>query len=127
MSPMRKITLASSISLPADIVTESIGILAIKGAGKSTSARRLVEQVFQAGQQSVVIDPKGDWFGLLFGKDGESPGLPFVVLGGEHGHIPLEVNAGPLVARLAAIDRANIVVDLSDFRKHEVTRFMTFF
>src|SRR4051794_21146958 len=91
----KKIHLSASVSLPVDVVTESIAILAIKRAGKSTTARRLVEQLFNAGQQCVVVDPKGDWWGLLYGRDGKSPGLPFVVLGGEHGHIPLESGAGP--------------------------------
>jgi uncharacterized protein len=126
----QQIHLAEGTSLPVDIVTESIAILAIKRAGKSTTARRLVEQLYGAGQQCVVVDPKGDWWGLLYGKNGQSPGLPFVVLGGEHGHVPLTGDlqkTGELVARLAAIERANMVIDLSSFRKHEVTKFMTFF
>jgi hypothetical protein len=130
-----QIVLAHNLRLPADIATESIAILAIKRAGKSTTARRLVEQLFHAKQQCVVVDPKGDWWGLLYGRDGKSPGLPFVVLGGEHGHIPLESGAGPqaiekngeLIARLAAVERVSMVIDLSQFRKHELARFMTFF
>jgi hypothetical protein len=124
---MKTLHLGAGVRLPADLVTESLAILAIKGAGKSTTGRRLVEQIFHAGQQTVVVDPKGDWWGLLFGRDGETPGLPFIVLGGEHGHIPIAADAGALVARLAAVERASLVLDLSDFRKHEVTRFMTFF
>jgi hypothetical protein len=81
------------------------------------------------------VDPKGDWWGLRYGADGKSPGLPFVVLGGQHGDIPLESGTGPqaiekngeLIARLAAIERVSMVIDLSQFRKHEVARFMTFF
>jgi uncharacterized protein len=80
-----------------------------------------------AKQQVVVADPKGDWWGLLFGRDGKSPGLPFVVLGGEHGHIKLESGAGELVARMVVTERVSLVLDLSEFRKHEVATFMTAF
>lgn len=126
----KKIELATDAKLPIDIVTESIAILAIKRAGKSTTARRLVEQLYYADQQCVVVDPKGDWWGLLYGRDGKSPGLPFVVLGGEHGHVPLTGDfqkTGEIVARMAAVERVNMVIDLSEPRKHEVTKFMTFF
>jgi hypothetical protein len=119
--------LADNLKLPIHIVTESIGILAKRRAGKSTTARRLTEQLQKAKQQVVVADPKGDWWGLLFARDGKSPGLPFVVLGGEHGHIPLEVGAGELVAKMVVTERVSLVLDLSQFRKHEVAIFMTAF
>jgi len=49
------------------------------------------------------------------------------VLGGEHGHIPLEVGAGELVAKMVVTERVSLVLDLSQFRKHEVSTFMTAF
>lgn len=119
--------LADNLKLPIHLVTESVGILAKRRAGKSTTARRLAEQLEKAKQQVVVADPKGDWWGLLFARDGTSPGLPFVVLGGEHGHIPLEVGAGELVAKMVVTERVSLVLDLSQFRKHEVSTFMTAF
>lgn len=121
------LTLAAGLRLPVHLVTESVGILAKRRAGKSTTARRLTEQLHRAKQQVVVVDPKGDWWGLLFGVDGKSPGLPFVVLGGEHGHIKIEVGAGELVARMVVSERVSLVLDLSEFRKHEVATFMTAF
>ncbi len=119
--------LADGLRLPVHLVTESVGILAKRRAGKSTTARRLAEQLHKAKQQVVVADPKGDWWGLLFGIDGRSPGLSFVVLGGEHGHIKLEAGAGELVARMVVTERVSLVLDLSEFRKHEVATFMTAF
>lgn len=121
------IQLAKGLRLPLQVVTESAAILAKRRAGKSTTARRLTEQLHKAKQQVVVADPKGDWWGLLFARDGKSPGLPFVVLGGEHGHIPLEVGAGELVAKMVVTESVSIVLDLSQFRKHEVATFMTAF
>lgn len=122
-----KIRLSSKLALPVDVVTESIAILAKRRAGKSYTARKLVEQLYQAGQQVVVVDPKGDWWGVRSAADGKAPGLPIVVLGGEHGDVPLEAGAGELVAKLVVEERVSVVLDLSRFRKHEVATFMTGF
>lgn len=40
------IRIADNLSLPLEVVTESIAILAIKRAGKSYAARRLAEQLY---------------------------------------------------------------------------------
>jgi uncharacterized protein len=130
MMAKKTVRLAPGLSLPVDIVTESIACLAIKRAGKSSTCRRIVEQLYDAGQQVVVLDPKGDWWGIQFGRDGHSPGLPFVVVGGEHGQVPLTgdfLKLGEIVARMAAVERVNMVIDLGSLRKHEVTKFCTFF
>jgi hypothetical protein len=50
----------------------------------------------------VIVDPKGDWWGLRSAADGHSPGLPIVILGGERGDVPLEVGAGEVIAKLVA-------------------------
>ncbi|MGI0149891.1 MAG: helicase HerA domain-containing protein, partial [Thermoplasmata archaeon] len=121
------IRLASTLSLPVDLVTESIAILARKRAGKSYTARRIIEGLYRTQQQIVIVDPKGDWWGIRSSKDGTGPGLPIVILGGEHGDIPLEVGGGDLVARLVAEDRVSILLDFSSFRKHEVATFSTAF
>ena len=122
-----KLHLAENLTLPLDLVTESVGILAKRRAGKSTTARRLTEQLHKAKQQIVVVDPKGDWWGLLFARDGKSPGLPFIVLGGEHGHADLDAGAGEVVGRLVVEERVSVILDLGKFRKHEVATFMTAF
>lgn len=122
-----KIRLADNLTLPIELVTESVGILAVKRAGKSHTAKKLTEQLHRAGQQVVVVDPKGDWWGLRSSADGKSPGLPFVVLGGEHGDVPIEPGAGELVAKLVVEQRVSLVLDLSELRKHQVSTFMVGF
>lgn len=122
-----KLQLAKDLTLPLDAVTQTIAILAKRRAGKSYTMRRLAEQLFVAGQQIVLVDPKGDQWGIRSSADGKQPGLPIVILGGERGDIPLEVSAGELVAKLVVEDRVSVLLDLSLFRKHEVATFMTAF
>ena len=122
------IRIASNLSLPDDTVTQTIGVLAKRRAGKSYFARRLAEQFFRSGLQVVIIDPKGDQWGIRSAADGRGPGLPIIILGGEHGDIPkLETSSGEVVAKMIVEERVSALLDLSFFRKHEVATFMTGF
>ncbi len=119
--------LADNLSLPVDTVTQAVGILAKRRAGKSYTARRFAEQLHRAGQQIVIVDPKGDWWGIRSSSDGKSPGLPVVIIGGERGDVPLEAGSGEVVAKLVVEERVSVLLDLSFLRKHEVATFMTAF
>jgi hypothetical protein len=122
-----KLKIAENLSLPVEVVTQAIAIIAKRRAGKSYLMRRLVEQLHLAGQQVVLVDPKGDQWGIRSAADGKAPGLPFVILGGERGDAPLEASGGEVVAQLVVKERVSAVLDLSLFRKHEVATFMTAF
>lgn len=125
--PTTVLDVAEGLTFPVDAVTETFGILGIRGSGKTTTARRMVEQITMAGQQSVVIDPLGVWWGLRSSADGEREGLPFIVLGGEHGDVPISEDSGELIADLVIDDHLPAVVDLSEMRKGAQRRFMTAF
>lgn len=119
--------LAPTLALPLEAVTQTFGVLAKRGMGKSYLAAVLSEELLGAGLQVCVVDPVGVFWGLRAGADGKGPGLPIVVLGGDHADAPLEVTAGELMATLVVDERLSVVLDLSRFRKGEQTRFMTDF
>lgn len=119
--------LADDLRLPLDVVTQTMAILAKRRAGKSYTMRRMVEQLVTASQQVVLVDPKGDQWGIRSSADGKGAGLPLVILGGERADVPLEPSAGEMVAKLVVEERVSAVIDLSLFRKHEVATFMTGF
>lgn len=112
------------LELPVDFVTSTQAILAKKGSGKSYTASVQAEELLGAGQQIVVIDPTGAWWGLRASADGKAAGFPIAVLGGEHGDVPLEVSAGEVIADAIAAEHFSCVLDLSLFRKAESLRFM---
>ena len=118
------ITIAGNLDLPLDVVTQSLAILARKRAGKSYTGRRFAEELLEANQQVVILDPKGDWWGIRWGANGKTPGFPVVVLGGEHGDLPLEKNAAETIARLIVEERVSVLLDLSDFKKYEIPIFL---
>jgi len=118
---------AKDLSLPLDIVTQSIGIIAKRRAGKSYTMRKIVEELLRCKQQVVLVDPKGDQWGLRSAANGKDPGYGIIILGGEHQDVPLEVNSGEIVAKLVVEEHVSVLLDLSLFRKHEVATFMTGF
>jgi CRP-like cAMP-binding protein len=127
LTKRKSLAIAEGLHLPLELVTETFAIVAKRRVGKSYTARRIAEQLFRADLQIVVVDPKGDWWGIRSDADGKGPGLPILILGGEHGDVPLEAGSGELVAKLVVEERVSLLLDLSLFRKSEVATFMTAF
>lgn len=126
-TPLPGLRLSDDFSLPLEAVTETFAILAKRGAGKTYAASVLAEEMLKAGQTVVVADPVGVWWGLRASSDGQGPGLPIAILGGDHADAPLSPDAGTLVADLAAEERLSLVLDMSQMTPPEQTRFMTGF
>lgn len=123
---MSGLKVSRTVSFPLDAVTQTFGILAKKRAGKSNAAVVIAEEMFDAGIPFVVIDPKGDWWGMRSSSDGKKPGLSIPVFGGEHGDIALEPTSGDLVATLIAEKGLTCILDVSDtrFTKAQQVRFL---
>jgi len=121
---MRALHIAPGLSLPPSVVTQTIGVLGIRGSGKSNAAAVLIEHLFAAGLPFCVVDPTGTWFGLRSSRDGRSAGLPVPIFGGRHGDVPLERAGGQMVADLVAEERLSCVVDVSEFSEGDKTRFL---
>lgn len=118
-----QLRVASDLTLPLSAVTETFGILAARGSGKSNLAAVLAEQMFDAGLPFVVVDPVGSWFGLRAGADGQKDGgLPIPIFGGHHGDVPLERGGGELLADLVVSKRLSCVLDLSAFESESAKK-----
>ena len=125
---MAKLRISKSRALPIDAVTQRISILGKTRSGKSHTAGVIVEEVLKARQQVVIMDPKGDWYGLRSSADGKSEGLNITIMGGKRGDIPLEPTAGALVADLVVSEGVSLVLDFSLFdSKADEIRFVTAF
>lgn len=115
-----KLHVADGLSLPAEAVTQTFGVLAKRGVGKTYTASVMAEEMLKAKQQVVAIDPTGAWWGLR-------SGFPIVVLGGDHGDLPLEEHAGEVIASAVVENRFSAILDFSLFRKGQLIRFMVGF
>jgi len=119
------IKIADDFFLPKQMVTESIGIVAARGSGKTYTTAVMAEELFIADLPFLVIDPLGVYWGIRSSADGTDVGLPVIVLGGDHGDLPLEAGSGRAVARWVLEYRKPTVLDLSNFRKAEQRLFVS--
>jgi hypothetical protein len=107
--------LAEDLTLPIDTVTQSMAILARRGAGKTYTGSVLAEEVIKAGVPVVMLDPTGAWWGLRSSADGKRAGLPVTIFGGDHGDLALEATAGALFAEVVLEHPGAYIFDFSAF------------
>src|SRR3990167_1285907 len=119
-----KLRLAEDVALPAEAITQTFGILGVRGSGKSNTAVVMAEEMFGAKLPFVVIDPVGSWWGLRSSRNGTGPGLAVAIFGGRHGDVPLERAGGALLADLVVDERLSCVLDVSEFSEGDKIRFL---
>lgn len=115
--------------LPESVLGQHVAILGKTGSGKTSTAKLLVEQVIDAGARVCILDPvKSDWWGLISSADGKAPGLPFKILGGPKGHVPVTSYSGTGVASLIAAGKLpHTIIDMADFEPGGLQRFFVDF
>ena len=121
------IEVAADLSLDDTTATETLGVVARKGRGKTFLAGKIVEELYRINCPTTVIDPAGNWWGLTLAANGKDPGLPFVVLGGEHGDLELTAAAGLRLAELVVERSMSVVLDVSGFDDKDMNRFVAEF
>lgn len=117
--------LCSTVELPDSAVTETFAIVGKRGMGKTSTAVVLVEEMVDAGHCAILLDPVGVLWGLQ--RAGVGAGKPIIVLGGDHGDMPLESSAGHLIADIIVETRKPMVLDLSRFSKTQQRTFVADF
>ncbi len=116
--------LSDELALPLDAITETFGILAKRGTGKSSTAVVMAEEMYKAGLPFIVIDPVGKWWGLRSAADGKAPGIPIPIFGGQHGDVPLERSSGMMIADLIVEKRLSCILDVFDFSEGDKIKFL---
>lgn len=119
--------IAAGFTMPSDAVTQTIGIIAKRNAGKTHTGVVLTEELLDAGAQVVVLDPLGVWWGLRSSIDGKGKGYAVVVFGGDHGDLPLTEDMGAQIANAIVDHRLSAVLDLSALTKAATRRFAAAF
>ena len=91
---------------------ERDAILASSGMGKSYLTGVLIEETLETGGLACIIDPEGEHFTL-------AERYPMMIIGGEHGSLPIEEDALDLYIETMLQSRISVVFDLSEFLDHE--------
>jgi hypothetical protein len=109
--------------IPEAALQQHIAVLGKTGSGKTFAAKAaIVEPLLEQRRRVAVVDPTGAWWGLRSSRDGKRAGYPVLVLGGDHGDLPLPALGGAAVARLIAEQGVNLVADTSLLTVGERTR-----
>ncbi|MEM0951886.1 MAG: DUF87 domain-containing protein [Cyanobacteria bacterium P01_H01_bin.74] len=95
---------------------ERDAILASSGMGKSYLTGVLLEETLENGCLVCVIDPEGEHFTL-------AERYPMLIIGGDHGSLPLDENAIDLYLEAMLENRLSAVFDLSEYMDEEQQQF----
>ena len=108
--------------IPEAALSQHIAVFGKTGSGKTFATKAaLVEPALAAGRRVAIVDPTAAWWGLRSSRDGKGPGFPILVLGGDHGALPLPALGGAAVARLIAEQGVSLVAETSLFTVGERT------
>ena len=118
---------AEDRTLPVEILQDSTTIFGRKRTGKSNNAVVIVEEALDLHAQTVIVDPKGDWWGITSSFDGKAAGYPVVVIGGRHATLELNPYAGETVAEWVLETGYSVIIDLSLLKDPERNRFCAAF
>lgn len=99
--------------IPDEAMKSPVAIVGTVGSGKTFTAKGKVEPILKTGARTCIIDPTGAWFGLKYSADGQGPGFPVVIFGGEHADVPIDDTMGEAIGHLIATTNMQCVLDLS--------------
>jgi DNA helicase HerA-like ATPase len=119
--------ISNTFSLPLDFVTSTQAILAKKGSGKSYTASVQAEELLEAHQQIVAVDPTGAWSGAALERGRQERRLPDRGARRRARRPSARATAGEVIADAIAGEHFSAILDLSLFRKGEALRFMATF
>lgn len=116
-------------AFPAEALAQHTAVLGKTGSGKTSTTKLMIEQVVAGGARVCILDTiKSDWWGITSSSDGKKPGLPFQILGGPMGHVPLPSSAGSAVAEIVANGALPLsIIDMADFEPGGLQRFFVDF
>jgi hypothetical protein len=102
-----------AFKLPKDLVARTLAIIGQRGAGKTSLATVIAEEMCKNALPWIALDPVGVWWGLRSAADGSPGGHPVVVFGGDRGDLPLEKGFGQKIAEACVAANVFAVLDLS--------------
>lgn len=122
----KMLQIGDGLSLPAEEFIESAtALVSQRGRGKSGGVRVIEEELLHHRLPFVTLDPVSIHWGLRSSFNGKEPsGHELLVVGGEHGDIPLERRGGEDVARGIVEDNVSAVIDLGGQTKSAQREFV---
>jgi DNA helicase HerA-like ATPase len=116
-------------AIPPRALTSHIAFLGKTGVGKTYGVKgAIVEPLLAEHSRVCIVDPTGVYYGLRLQPDGKTPSrFPIVIFGGRHGDRPISELDGEAIAEAVGTTATPVVIDTSDMRVGERTRFFASF
>lgn len=108
--------------IPDEALDDRLGWVGTSGSGKTYNAAGGVERLLESGARTVIVDPLGVWWGLRLQSNGQPSSHNIVIIGGEHGDLPLNEHAGKLIGETVATAPESFIIDLSQMATKEAER-----
>lgn len=112
------------LPIPLEALDDCGVLLGRRGAGKSNALMTLFEHELDEGHRSVMVDPKGDRWGVRFNPDGSPSRFDIPILGGPKAEIKLDEYMGDTVGKMIATHNFSCLIDLSEMHLAAQQRFM---
>ncbi len=111
---MKKLNISEDLDFNLDeLIGKCIGILGIRGSGKSNTAGVIFEELLKHNYPLTVVDIDGEYFGL-------KEEYELLVIGqGKNVDITIEPEDAPQVAEISLKQSIPVVLDLSGYLKEE--------
>lgn len=123
----KPIHISDDLHLPMTAATQTFAFIARKGAGKTYAAGKLAEQLLDQQVQVIIMDTVGNWYGLRIAANGKDKGYDIPVFGGLRGDLPLQAQAGDIIADVAVETGRSMILDMSQFSLADRKRFAVTF
>ncbi|MBK8916438.1 MAG: hypothetical protein IPM64_17875 [Phycisphaerales bacterium] len=121
MIPMsQKLHISHDLALPLAVGTQAVLVVGLRGSGKTNTAGAVAEELLDAGQPIVVIDPTDAWWGLR-------SGYKVLIFGGSHADLPLQETDGRTIAEFQVTEQVPFILSIRHLRKAAQRRFVTEF
>lgn len=127
MTKAKDLRIAPKLKLTDDLVGLTIAVLGNRNSGKTNTGVVIAEDLLDLGHQVVIIDPLDVWWGLKSSADGKAAGHPVIVLGGQHGDVPLADTDGRVIADFVVESARPVILSLRHVSKAGQRRFMADF
>lgn len=111
------------------VLGRHIAVVGETGSGKTHDTKSIVEHLVAQGHRVCVLDTiKSDWWGVISSASGKKAGLPFRIIGGPRGHVPLHAGAGKVLGELVGKGKLPLsIIDMADFDMGEPQAFFVDF
>ena len=114
--------------IPDAALDDRLAFVGTSGSGKTYAAGTVVERLLASDARVVIVDPLDVWWGLRLQANGEPSHWTIPILGGAHGDLALNEDAGAAIGHAVAASSESCIVSLGGLpSKAAERRFMRAF